>query len=103
MRDAKRADLVLVVALLLLAALGVVFMVTLASLAQARTAPPTTLRVAVGLAGQAPIYVGQTSHLEWIGEANGTLRVRWTTPTGSQELVGTDGSFVVQAIGHLHP
>lgn len=66
-------------------------------------APPTTLRIAVGLAGQAPIYVGQTSHLEWIGEANGTIRVRWTTPTGSQELVGTDGSFVVQAIGHLHP
>ena len=69
----------------------------------ASTAPPTTLRIAVGLAGQAPVYIGQTSHLEWIGEANGTIRVRWTTPTGSQELVGADGSFVVQAIGHLHP
>lgn len=97
----EKADLVLVLGLLVLALLGVSLFVTLASLsAQGATAPPTTLRIAVGLAGQAPVYIGQTSHLEWIGEPGGLMRVRWTTPTGTQEISGTAPSFVVQAIGH---
>lgn len=65
--------------------------------------PPLPLRVAVGIAGLGPAYIGETNHLEFLGAGDGHMIVRWTTANGTQELDLVDPAHVVEVIGAQKP